>query len=432
MNNSNEIKSSQNKSIVEKQPTYKISVIVPIYNNGNYLKNHCIKSLKKSSIFNDMEIILIDDGSTDNITPQIITELENEYKNIKSYFFNDGGSGSASRPRNKGLEIATTEYIKYLDPDDEEYNDGSAKLYKKIISNNYDLVIGNIIFKSKTESRPSNTISRYLKANNNSYTVKDGKMLLIKTHFMVQSIQACIIKKSLIINNNLNMVFGGAGQDTLFFYELLINANKIQLINDIIHVYHTSIDGSITNNIVKSYFEKHLPKEYAKRNFLQKNNLLSYYLKSKQDHYFKHFILKKLNKVTSDSEREICLRYIDRIYKVYYDIWKIKDPTIKKYVEDRLIFRDYPFDKTLIIYLTDDYVKNDLFKLDKNVEFSNTEIILVDYYLTEKENINILNFESNNPNVKLYCQNLKENINISELEKRVLNLATTNNLTIIK
>lgn len=43
MNNSNEIKSSQNKSIVEKQPTYKISVIVPIYNNGNYLKNHCIK-----------------------------------------------------------------------------------------------------------------------------------------------------------------------------------------------------------------------------------------------------------------------------------------------------------------------------------------------------------------------------------------------------
>ena len=50
---------------------YKLSIIIPIYNNGKYLRDRCISSLKKSSIFNDMEILLIDDGSTDYETIDI-------------------------------------------------------------------------------------------------------------------------------------------------------------------------------------------------------------------------------------------------------------------------------------------------------------------------------------------------------------------------
>src|SRR5690606_64907 len=91
----------------EKAKQSKLSVIISTYNNGEHLLNKCFNSLRRSSIFEDMEIIIVDDGSTDEYTHSIIHNLVNQYSNIKTYFFNDGGSGSASRPRNKGIEIAT-------------------------------------------------------------------------------------------------------------------------------------------------------------------------------------------------------------------------------------------------------------------------------------------------------------------------------------
>ena len=54
---------------------YKISIIVAIYNNGYYLKNKCFTSLKESSIFEDLEMILVDDCSDDEETIEIIKEL---------------------------------------------------------------------------------------------------------------------------------------------------------------------------------------------------------------------------------------------------------------------------------------------------------------------------------------------------------------------
>ena len=66
-----------------------------------------------------MTVYLIDDGSTDENTIKIINKLANRYDNVKTFFFGDGGSGSAARPRNKGVEISTEPYITYLDPDNE-------------------------------------------------------------------------------------------------------------------------------------------------------------------------------------------------------------------------------------------------------------------------------------------------------------------------
>ena len=48
--------------------SYQLSVIVPTYNNGEHLRYKCFQSLSRSSIFEDMEIIIVDDGSTDDYT----------------------------------------------------------------------------------------------------------------------------------------------------------------------------------------------------------------------------------------------------------------------------------------------------------------------------------------------------------------------------
>ncbi|GAE92456.1 glycosyltransferase [Gracilibacillus boraciitolerans JCM 21714] len=76
----------------------KFSVIVPIYNNGDHLYGKCFLSLRRSSMFHEMEIILIDDGSTDSYTCKIVERLARKYSNIQTFFYPTGGSGSASRP----------------------------------------------------------------------------------------------------------------------------------------------------------------------------------------------------------------------------------------------------------------------------------------------------------------------------------------------
>src|SRR5699024_6379042 len=86
--------------------TKEFSVIVPIHNNGTYLEEKCFASLKRSSSFDKMEIIFVNDGSTDDTTIKIINRLRRRYPDIV-YKENDSGSGSASKPRNQGARIAT-------------------------------------------------------------------------------------------------------------------------------------------------------------------------------------------------------------------------------------------------------------------------------------------------------------------------------------
>lgn len=94
----------------------KISVIIPIY-NGEKCISDCIAKLSKQTL-QDIEIICVDDGSTDK-TAEIIDKLSAQHKNILSFHKENGGAGSA---RNVGLDNATGEYVIFLDSDD-EYTD---------------------------------------------------------------------------------------------------------------------------------------------------------------------------------------------------------------------------------------------------------------------------------------------------------------------
>lgn len=64
---------------------------------------------------------------------------------MTTYFFDQGGSGSAARPRNKGIEISKEPYVTYLDPDNEAISDGYAKLYEKIQQTDVDMAFGAIL-----------------------------------------------------------------------------------------------------------------------------------------------------------------------------------------------------------------------------------------------------------------------------------------------
>ena len=117
----------------------KISIIIPIYNVEKYLEK-CLNTIINQT-YKNLEIILIDDGSTDN-SSTICDEYCKKDKRIKVIHKNNEGVSSA---RNKGIELSKGKYIVFIDPDDYVTDDHIEGLYDCIISNNVDLVISNLI-----------------------------------------------------------------------------------------------------------------------------------------------------------------------------------------------------------------------------------------------------------------------------------------------
>lgn len=309
---------------------YKISVIVAVYNNGQYLKDRCIKSLMKSSMFDDMEIWLVDDGSTDNETMKIIRELERKYDNIRAYYFYKGGSGNPSRPRNKGVQLATSDYITYLDPDNEVINDGYYKLYKQVENNDFDIVLGNYEFVDGFSRRISNYYSICEYYNFDCREIKNTKDLIVKNNFRVNSIQAMLIKKSIVLNNNV--IMEGIGEDTVFFYEVMLLSNKIKVVNEVIHLYYKDREGSLTNSANNEYFEGHLLAQKRKKKVFETFGILDEYLKAKQEYHFKYYLY---NKMLKAENREYAEGILFQIYDVYEGKWHVKDKNLREFFERR-------------------------------------------------------------------------------------------------
>lgn len=319
-----------------KKSNYKLSVIIPTYNNGNHLMNKCFNSLRRSSMFKDLEIIIVDDGSTDSFTPKIVHYLTEHYSNVKSYYYNDGGSGSASRPRNKAVEFTTAPYITYLDPDNEAINDGFAKLYKQIEEDDYDLVIGNMI-RLDTRKLVFDYYRTAVQFYGGEVLTEGIKDYLVKTQFKAMSIQALIAKREIIAENNIEMVEGAVGQDTIFFQELLLNSKKTKAINEPIHIYYAAVEGSAVNTVSKQFFERYLKLEKYRVKMLKENDLFEGYVTQRFVYYFQNWYLQKLKLVQPGDELE-SVKLLDEIVDLYGDIEGLYNQTDKV---DVSITRDF-------------------------------------------------------------------------------------------
>ena len=124
----------------------KVSVIVPVFNAEKYL-NQCISSIANQTL-RDIEIIAINDGSTDN-SLNMLDELSLRYKGkLKIINKENGGAGSA---RNVGIENANGEFIKFVDADDylrldilETMYDIAKEHKVSLVRGNYQTILGPI------------------------------------------------------------------------------------------------------------------------------------------------------------------------------------------------------------------------------------------------------------------------------------------------
>lgn len=294
-----------------------VSVIIPVYDNGDFLKYRCIPSLKRCKNYENMEIILIDDGSKCAETLNIIKEFAIS-SGFKTFSYTDGGSGSASRPRNKGVELATSKYIMYLDPDNEVYDSNFDLLIDQIQEDSYDFVIGQYM---KIDGLGGFDCSSYDFNEQETPGVN-----LIKNNFKVLSMQGGIFTTSFLKGCNFENIENAIGQDTLFFEQLMLNAKKIKIIPETIHIYYAERNGSAVNKISKKFFERSIMVERSRRDYGIANFPKEFenYCSTKGLDFFLNWYYEKFKLVEDESQK-------DEIITLLFEIIDINqvDPRFK-------------------------------------------------------------------------------------------------------
>ena len=136
----------------------KISVIIPLYNVENFIEE-TLNSLLNQTIIDDIEVLMIDDGSTDN-SRYIIEKYALDYDNFYAFHKENEGQGVA---RNFGLKKAKGEYIHFLDADDFITPDAYEKLYE--LRSKFSNSISRIFYFFETKDGIV-VLSGYLKKDN--------------------------------------------------------------------------------------------------------------------------------------------------------------------------------------------------------------------------------------------------------------------------
>jgi len=237
--------------------TVKISIIIPLYNAEKYLRK-CLDSIISQN-FTDIEIIIVDDGSTDN-SFRIYLEYEQKDTRIKHIKTENLGSGNA---RNVGLEHAQGKYIFFCDPDDWVEQGIFADNYAIAENTNADAVffgVNNYFYNQK----------------NNSYVLSGKRIVKIDTqdfrnkytqlyfNGLTNSVWNKLYKKEFLTKHNFTFPTYAQGQDLSFnlkVYQKLQNIayNSTCYYNYVKYSNHTAITRyiaektNIYNNLIKEY-----------------------------------------------------------------------------------------------------------------------------------------------------------------------------------
>lgn len=133
----------------------KVSIIVPVYNVELYLED-CVKSLTGQT-YSDIEILLVDDGSTDGCGA-IADRLSENDDRIRVFHKENGGLSSA---RNLGLEHATGDYLAFIDSDDYAAPNYVEKLIRRMTDENADMVLCNFYISLRDRNVVSERLTHY-------------------------------------------------------------------------------------------------------------------------------------------------------------------------------------------------------------------------------------------------------------------------------
>ena len=282
----------------------KVSVIVPIYNVEKYLEK-CINSLLSQTL-EDIQIILVNDGSKDN-SGNIAKEYEQNNKDRVIYVEKE--NGGLSDARNYGLKYATGDFIAFLDSDDYIEKNAYEKMYNKAIEENADYVECDFIWEFPNKIRVDK-----------QYPYKNKKEMLSFVRVVAWN---KLIKRQLITDNNLEFPKGLRYEDVEFTYKLIPFINKFTYV-DKPFIHYVQREGSIANVQNERTAEIFTVLDNVIE-FYKKNNIYEKYRDELEYNYARYLLcssLKRMCKIKDKTIREKLLTESWERLNLNFPNWK--------------------------------------------------------------------------------------------------------------
>ena len=299
----------------------KLSIIIPVYNVSKYI-SQCLDSILNQS-FKDVEIICINDGSTDNSL-----EILQSYKNRGVTIIDKANEGSGVA-RNAGLAIAQGEYVFFVDGDDWIENDSLEKMVSKADELSTDILIfaGLSYYESKGKKGGYSKDKLPKKYLNKVFSAKDIKKDVFK---FPSTAWTKLYRREFLIKNNIKFQDIKVGQDQLPFFHSMITAEKIALFPENLYCYRKNRAGAVTAVKKKKNFSP-IYVFYAVEEVLKKLDLIDDYKDIFVDRYFAK-ATSWLGKFQDDIKAEYFEEYsklLDHIKQEYpQSRWKNFNPSI--------------------------------------------------------------------------------------------------------
>lgn len=221
----------------------KFSIILPCYNVEKYIRA-CIDSILQQT-YKDFEVILVDDGARDS-TPQICDEYAEKDARVRTIHKPNGGQADA---RNIGLEAAQGDYICYVDSDDFLANDNVLQLLADKTAGNPDIV--HYKFQEWFESDGHIAPCRFdYRIPTKGRSVADIYCDLIDKDAYYNSAWSKIIRRGLLMENEIRFEKGIVGEDNEWYYHVVMAAKSLALVDEPLYIYRRR-QGSTTTAITR-------------------------------------------------------------------------------------------------------------------------------------------------------------------------------------
>lgn len=224
-----------------------LSVVIPVYNVENYLSK-CLDSLLAAEGINDTEIILIDDGSTDN-SGKVIEEYTLKHNNIRSFHTENSGAAAA---RNTGIRNAVGDYIFFCDSDDRVDPGLLGGIIRKIKTAACDMFMWDCELFYETKSILAKKDKSYfahcgLDRIEKEYSGKKiMENLVIRGKGVIASVCLGCYRRKFLLDNELFFEEGIIYEDELWVPRVLLSAKAVHYIPEKVYIYRVH-DGSVTN-----------------------------------------------------------------------------------------------------------------------------------------------------------------------------------------
>lgn len=224
----------------------KVSVIIPVYNDEKYLKQ-CVESVRNQS-YSNLEIILVNDGSTDN-SLAICEELRQNDDRVRVLNRVNSGVGSS---RNAGLAMATGDYVLFVDNDDWLLPDHIKNLYQLLKKNNADIAVGNFLFFNEKDAKFGIVVTDDMYFEKN-YTPQEWFKVQYMSAYnmsMIFTVPWCkLYKRSLF--KNIAYPIDALVEDDLTTWKVYLLADKISFMNKTIYT-HRRFSHSVSASVSRT------------------------------------------------------------------------------------------------------------------------------------------------------------------------------------